>query len=78
VHPDDSPLRLNGSGMVILNAPWNLDKTLRDVMPAMARLLSQERPAEWLLDWLVQENEKAPDSPSSPYPTRLPPPKRAR
>jgi 23S rRNA (adenine2030-N6)-methyltransferase len=78
VHPDDSPLRLNGSGMVILNAPWNLDKTLREVMPAMARLLSQERPAQWHLDWLVQDNEKTPASPPSPYPTRLPPPKRAR
>jgi 23S rRNA (adenine2030-N6)-methyltransferase len=78
VHPDDSPLRLNGSGMVILNAPWNLDKALRDVMPAMARLLSQERPAEWLLDWLVQDDEKAPTPPLSRYPARLPPPKRAR
>ena len=78
VHPDDSPLRLNGSGMVILNAPWNLDKALRDVMPAMARLLSQERPAEWLLDWLVQDDEKTPTPPLSRYPARLPPPKRAR
>ncbi|RUL66375.1 23S rRNA (adenine(2030)-N(6))-methyltransferase RlmJ [Dyella dinghuensis] len=78
VHPDDSPLRLNGSGMVILNAPWNLDQTLRDAMPAMARLLSQERPAEWLLDWLVQDDEKAPPPQTSRYPARLPPPKRAR
>jgi 23S rRNA (adenine2030-N6)-methyltransferase len=78
VHPDDSPLRLNGSGMIILNAPWNLDTALRDAMPAMARLLSQERPAEWLLDWLVQDDEKAPTPPASRYPTRLPPPKRAR
>jgi 23S rRNA (adenine2030-N6)-methyltransferase len=56
VHPDDSPLRLNGSGMVILNAPWKLDEALRDALRAMAPLLSQERPAEWRLDWLVQDN----------------------
>jgi 23S rRNA (adenine2030-N6)-methyltransferase len=77
VHPDDSPLRLNGSGMVILNAPWNLDQLLREPLRAMARLLSQERAAEWRLDWLVQETEAA----SSPHaqPNRpLPPPKRAR
>jgi 23S rRNA (adenine2030-N6)-methyltransferase len=55
VHPDDSPLRLNGSGMVILNAPWKLDEVLRDSLRAMAPLLSQERRAEWRLDWLVEE-----------------------
>jgi 23S rRNA (adenine2030-N6)-methyltransferase len=77
VHPDDSPLRLNGSGMVILNAPWNLDQLLREPLRAMARLLSQERAAEWRLDWLVQENETTSSSHTRPgHP--LPPPKRAR
>lgn len=56
VYPDDSPLRLNGSGMAIINAPWNLDQVLREPLQVIARLLSQERPAEWRLDWLVQEN----------------------
>jgi 23S rRNA (adenine2030-N6)-methyltransferase len=56
VHPDDSPLRLNGSGMVILNAPWKLDDALRDALRAMAPMLSQERPAQWRLDWLVQDS----------------------
>ncbi|AIF48711.1 23S rRNA (adenine(2030)-N(6))-methyltransferase RlmJ [Dyella japonica] len=56
VHPDDSPLRLNGSGMVILNAPWKLDDALRDSLRAMAPLLSQEHPAKWRLDWLVEES----------------------
>ncbi|WP_188792724.1 23S rRNA (adenine(2030)-N(6))-methyltransferase RlmJ [Dyella nitratireducens] len=59
VHPDDSPLRLNGSGMAILNAPWNLDQILREPLQAMARLLSQEHAATWRLDWLVQEGETA-------------------
>jgi 23S rRNA (adenine2030-N6)-methyltransferase len=66
VHPDDSPLRLNGSGMAILNAPWQLDDTLREPLRALARLLSQERPAEWRLDWLVEEGAAAP--PPSPLP----------
>ncbi|MHA6202921.1 23S rRNA (adenine(2030)-N(6))-methyltransferase RlmJ [Dyella soli] len=56
VHPDDSPLRLNGSGMVILNAPWKLDETLREPLRAMARLLSQGKPAHWRLDWLVEDS----------------------
>src|SRR6185312_8786089 len=38
VHPDDSPLRLNGSGMVILNAPWKLDDALREPLPSRPRL----------------------------------------
>jgi 23S rRNA (adenine2030-N6)-methyltransferase len=35
VHPDDSPLRLNGSGMLLLNAPWQFDQVLA---PALASL----------------------------------------
>lgn len=73
VHPDDSPLRLNGSGMVILNAPWNLDEVLREPMRAMARLLGQEQPATWKLDWLVND---APND--TPAPTRRPPPRSVR
>uniref|UniRef100_UPI002FDAC7EF 23S rRNA (adenine(2030)-N(6))-methyltransferase RlmJ n=1 Tax=Dyella sp. TaxID=1869338 RepID=UPI002FDAC7EF len=57
VYPDDSPLRLNGSGMVILNAPWNLDQVLREPLQAMARLLSREHAATWRQDWLVQEGD---------------------
>ena len=64
VHPDDSPLRLNGSGMVILNAPWNLDDVLREPLRALASLLSQDRPAEWKLDWLRQEGAE----PAAPSP----------
>ncbi|MCX7514370.1 23S rRNA (adenine(2030)-N(6))-methyltransferase RlmJ [Frateuria hangzhouensis] len=63
VHPDDSPLRLNGSGMAIVNAPWKLDDTLREPLRALARLLSQERPAEWRLDWLAEEGTRPPPSP---------------
>ena len=75
LHPDDSPLRLNGSGMAIINAPWNLEQTLRAPLAAMARLLAQERPAEWRLDWLVDEN--APPPAVLP-PNRLPRPGRPR
>jgi 23S rRNA (adenine2030-N6)-methyltransferase len=70
LHPDDSPLRLNGSGMVILNAPWKLDEALREALPAMARLLSKDRPAEWKLDWLLQEGAEPP-APSPLPPSRL-------
>jgi 23S rRNA (adenine2030-N6)-methyltransferase len=70
LHPDVSPLRLNGAGMVILNAPWNLDDTLREPLRVMASLLSQDRPAEWKLDWLLQEGAEPP-APSPLPPSRL-------
>ncbi len=73
VHGDDSPLRLNGSGMAIINAPWQLDETLREPLRALARLLAQERPAEWKLDWLVAESAAPPAAPA-----RLPPGPRRR
>jgi 23S rRNA (adenine2030-N6)-methyltransferase len=41
--------------MVILNAPWKLDDALREPMQALGRLLSQDRPAQTRLDWLVEE-----------------------
>ncbi len=28
VRPDDSPLRLNGSGMLLLNPPWQFDRVV--------------------------------------------------
>jgi 23S rRNA (adenine2030-N6)-methyltransferase len=70
VYPDESPLRLNGSGMVILNAPWKLDDVLLEPIQAMARLLSRERPAEWRLDWLLKEGAEPP-APSPLPPSRL-------
>ena len=76
VHGDDSPLRLNGSGMAIVNAPWQLDETLREPLRALARLLAQERPAEWTLDWLVAESAGTPPKPARS--ARLPPTPRRR
>jgi 23S rRNA (adenine2030-N6)-methyltransferase len=60
VHPDDSPLRLNGSGMAILNAPWNLDDVLREPLRALGDLLAQDKPAETRLDWILQEGAEPP------------------
>ncbi|MEW5836701.1 MAG: 23S rRNA (adenine(2030)-N(6))-methyltransferase RlmJ [Pseudomonadota bacterium] len=68
VHPDDSPLRLNGSGMVVLNAPWNLDEMLREPLRAMARLLGQGEPARWQLDWLVNDSTEPAPKTRAPAP----------
>lgn len=48
VRPDDSPLRLNGSGMLLLNPPWQFDRVvgpaLAGVAPAPRRTRRQHPP----------------------------------
>ena len=51
VRPADSPLRMNGSGMLVLNAPWKLDESIASALPVLRRHLG-EADASWRLDWL--------------------------
>ena len=53
VRPDDSPLRLNGSGMLLLNAPYQLDTELAAVLPTLVKLLGEDG-ASHRLEWLKQ------------------------
>ncbi|HJR72644.1 MAG TPA: 23S rRNA (adenine(2030)-N(6))-methyltransferase RlmJ [Luteimonas sp.] len=39
VRADDSPLRMNGSGILLLNAPWKLDEALKTVLPTLRKIL---------------------------------------
>ena len=51
VRPDDSPLRMNGSGMLILNAPWQFDVAMRPALAALQAALGEAGAAsrvEWL------------------------------
>ena len=54
VRPDDSPLRLNGSGMAILNPPWKLDEAIAPALPFLQRTLG-ETGASTRLEWLKRE-----------------------
>ncbi|HEU0225157.1 MAG TPA: 23S rRNA (adenine(2030)-N(6))-methyltransferase RlmJ [Steroidobacteraceae bacterium] len=40
IHPDDSRVGLNGSGLVIVNPPYRLDQDLEAALPALHRVLS--------------------------------------
>jgi 23S rRNA (adenine2030-N6)-methyltransferase len=40
IHPDDSRAGLNGSGLVIVNAPYQLDQDLEAALPALHHVLS--------------------------------------
>ncbi|MFN7184426.1 MAG: 23S rRNA (adenine(2030)-N(6))-methyltransferase RlmJ [Thermomonas haemolytica] len=51
VRPDDSPLRMNGSGMLVLNAPWQFDAAMRPALDALRAALG-EPGATACVDWL--------------------------
>ena len=52
VRRDDSPLRMNGSGLLLLNAPWKFDERLRALLPALTQALGEDAGAGWRMDWL--------------------------
>lgn len=55
VRPDDSPLRMNGSGMLVVNPPWQLDRELKAALPALLASLD-EGGGSWRLEWLKGED----------------------
>jgi 23S rRNA (adenine2030-N6)-methyltransferase len=55
VYPENSPFRLNGCGMLVINPPWRLDEGLKILLPQLAGLLRQESDARIRLEWLVPE-----------------------
>jgi len=54
VRPDDSPLRLNGSGMAVLNPPWKLDDALAPALPFLRQALGAAG-ASTRLEWRKRE-----------------------
>ncbi|HVX05420.1 MAG TPA: 23S rRNA (adenine(2030)-N(6))-methyltransferase RlmJ, partial [Rhodanobacteraceae bacterium] len=55
VRPDDSPLRLNGCGMLIANPPWKIDAAVAAMLPALRDALAQSPAATQRLRWLRGE-----------------------
>lgn len=51
VRADDSPLRMNGSGLLILNAPWQFDRRLQASVAALRNALG-EPGASCRVEWL--------------------------
>lgn len=54
VRPDDSPLRMNGSGMLLLNPPWNIEKDIEPALKPLAQAMG-DAGASWRLTWLKQD-----------------------
>lgn len=55
VLPPDAQVGMGGAGLVIINPPWQLDSRLRELLPAMHRLLSPEGLGGTGVEWLVPE-----------------------
>jgi 23S rRNA (adenine2030-N6)-methyltransferase len=55
VKPHDSPTGLIGSGLLLVNPPWQLDDRMRIVLPALHQRLSPSGAGMTRVDWLVGE-----------------------
>jgi 23S rRNA (adenine2030-N6)-methyltransferase len=52
LHPENSPLRLNGCGLALANPPWHFDAAVREWLPPLAHLLAQGPGGGSTLEWL--------------------------
>ncbi len=48
--------RLIGSGLVVVNPPWRLERELAILLPALAAVLARDRRGRSRVDWLAGEN----------------------
>lgn len=55
VREDSERKQMNGSGMIIINPPWQVDEQLRTVLAWLANTLGQGPGAGACVDWLVPE-----------------------
>ncbi len=51
----DSPLRMSGAGMAIINPPWRIDEALASALPVLRKAMAQDEDAHFRLDWLKRE-----------------------
>jgi 23S rRNA (adenine2030-N6)-methyltransferase len=54
-YPDDTVLRLNGCGMIVVNPPWMLEEALQALLPKLLELLRGHSAGRSRLAWLVPE-----------------------
>jgi 23S rRNA (adenine2030-N6)-methyltransferase len=54
--PDDAGL-LNGTGLIIINPPFELDRHLAVLLPFLAKRLAVEGAGRWSIEWLAGEGK---------------------
>ena len=55
IRPADSPLGLNGSGLVVANPPWQWEVEMRATTDELRRLLAIDGAGTAVVEWLVEE-----------------------
>jgi 23S rRNA (adenine2030-N6)-methyltransferase len=55
IRPTNSPLGLNGSGLVVANPPWQWDQEMRAATDELQRLLAPDGRGSATVEWLVPE-----------------------
>jgi 23S rRNA (adenine2030-N6)-methyltransferase len=55
VLPEDSEVAMQGSGLVVVNPPWQLDTRLEELLPQLHARLSPEGLGRTKVEWLVGE-----------------------
>jgi 23S rRNA (adenine2030-N6)-methyltransferase len=56
--PSPEP-RLDGTGLIIINPPFTLESELRIILPALSKILSEDKNAGFMLDWIRAEQVDA-------------------
>ncbi len=59
VAPLSDPGRLNGSGLIVVNPPWTLERELAVLLPALTEMLRRDSKGSYRLDWLAGEQAVA-------------------
>jgi 23S rRNA (adenine2030-N6)-methyltransferase len=52
---EESPLKMKGCGLLVLNPPWQFDREARTLMEYLGRVLRQEPGGGGNVTWLVEE-----------------------
>ena len=65
IHDQYQPLRLNGSGLIIINPPWQLDQQLEAAGPWLLNKLAPEGKGSFKQKWLAHPPERLSENASS-------------
>jgi 23S rRNA (adenine2030-N6)-methyltransferase len=52
IYPTDAPLGLNGSGMIIINPPWQIEQKIAEFLPWLWHQLSVSGQGGYHVEWL--------------------------
>lgn len=55
IRPPSSEPRLDGTGMVVVNPPFQLESELAVMLPALGKVLGEDARARWTVEWRAGE-----------------------